>query len=158
MSRDINNAEAVTLLPPEIQKSVCGVAKSAEPLREDQSPEAIRKANLKSLKVKRRQLISDLIELEKEIFELENLDSPEAISPEIRREFIINSLAGSESKLKSRMFTLSQVRELYPNEAILFSSWVTELKTLAADRYITISGDSIILSKKFASIVKTKDN
>lgn len=149
MSYDIKKLQAVDELPREMKKSISGVAEHPDPLRDDQSPEAIRKANLKALKVKRRQLISDLIDLEKEIFELENQESPEAISPELRRSFILDALAGTAKRLNSRTFTLSQARELYPDDKVIFSSWVTELKTLAADRLISFSGDSIILSKKF---------
>lgn len=149
MSYDIKKLQAVDEFPREMKKSISGVAENPEPQRDDQSPEAIRKANLKALKVKRRQLISDLIDLEKEIFELENQESPEAISPELRRSFILDALAGTAKRLNSRTFTLSQARELYPDDKVIFSSWVTELKTLAADRLISFSGDSIILSKKF---------
>jgi hypothetical protein len=60
--------EAIGQLPDSIRGKISGITKQPEPVQEDQSPEAIRKANLRALRAKRSSIIASLIEIQKEIY------------------------------------------------------------------------------------------
>ena len=135
--------QALDALPEALRSKIAGIIKTPEIVREDQSPEAIRKANLRALRAKRRDLISSLIDLEKEIFLTEDLDNAVSFSPELRRAYVRDALENMERQLGSRSFLLSEVRTLHPSTDITFASWVLELTTLAQEGCIFFSGDQI---------------
>lgn len=145
-SVDLKNA--VGQLVGEASNKIVGVVKSEEPVKEDQSPEAVRRANLKSLKAKRRDIITSLIEIEKEIYQLEEITSDEAYNPVEMQAKILEALEGTRTILGTRSFTLKEVREHFPHPEISYASWMTELKRLQEIGRIFLSVDFIVMLKQ----------
>ncbi|MHB8118627.1 MAG: hypothetical protein ACYDHX_07880 [Methanothrix sp.] len=139
--------QAMGQLPESMQGKISGVAKRPAPARDDQSPEAIRIANLKTLKAKRRDVIASLIEIEKEIYLTEEITLAEAYNPEVRRETIVAALKATRDTLARPNFSLSEVRELYPYPEITFSSWVTVLTALHREGAVLFYDDNITILK-----------
>jgi hypothetical protein len=141
--------EAIDQLPDSIRVKISGIIKQPEPVQEDQSPEAIRKANLRDLKAKRKSIIASLIEIEKEIYHTEEVTLAQEFDPQVRRDLIMNALRGTADFLGRRSFLLSEVRELYPHPEIAFESWMSELRALKQDGILsfTDSGHIMVLKK-----------
>ena len=141
--------EAIDQLPDSIRCKISGIINQPEPVREDQSPEAIRKANLRALKAKRREIIASLIEIEKEIYHTEEVTFAQEFDPQVRRDLIMDALKGTADFLGRRSFLLSEVRELYPHPEIAFESWMSEMRALKQDGLLsfTDSGHIMMLKK-----------
>ena len=139
---------AIDQLPDSIRCKISGITKQPEPVREDQSPEAIRKANLRALKAKRREIIATLIEIEKEIYHTEEVIFAQEFDPQIRRDLIMDALKGTADFLGRRSFLLSEVRELYPHPEIPFESWMSELRALKQDGMVSFTDSGYIMMLK----------
>jgi len=139
--------EAIDQLPDSIRGKISGIIKQPEPVQED--PEAIRKANLRDLKAKRRSIMASLIEIEKEIYHTEEVTFAQEFDPQVRRDLIIDALKGTADFLGRRSFLLSEVRELHPHPEIAFESWMSELRALKQDGMLsfTDSGHIMMLKK-----------
>ena len=133
--------QALDGLPVSFRKEIVEVIKEPSPKREDQSPEAVRKAALLDLKRRRRDIVSALVEIEKEIFQAEDLER-QSLSSEDRRGLILAALRGTKDHLGRRNFSLAEMRELYPNDGISFATWKTELTALAHEHVIFYSESS----------------
>ena len=135
--------QAIEQLPEGMSKSIIGVSKHPEPITDNQSPEEVRKANLRAMKAKRRDLIASLIELDVAIFKAEDPEYNSGMKPDSIRSWIIASLEAMV--LKDRIsFSLRELIESNPHEGITFATWVSELQSLHRERKIFFSGDSII--------------
>lgn len=141
--------EAIDQLPDSIRVKISGIIKQPEPVREDQSPEAIRNANLRALRARRRSIIASLIEIEKEIYHTEEATFVQKFDPQVKRELIMDALKGTADILGRRSFLVSEVRELHPHPEIAFESWMSELRALKRDGMLsfTDSGHIMMLKK-----------
>lgn len=139
---------AIDQLPDSIRGKISGITKQPEPVREDRSPEAIRKANLRDLKAKRRSIIASLIEIEKEIYHTEEVTFAQEFDPQIRRELIMDALKGTADFLGRRSFLLSEVRELHPHPEIAFESWMSELRALKQEGLLSFTDSGYIMMLK----------
>lgn len=140
--------EAIDQLPDSIRVKLSGIIKQPEPVREDQSPEAIRNANLRALRAKRRSIIASLIEIEKEIYHTEEVTFAQDFDPQVRRDLIMGALKGTADFLGRRSFLLSEVRELYPHPEIAFESWMSELRALKQDGLLSFTDSGHIMMLK----------
>lgn len=140
--------EAIDQLPDSIKGKISGIIKQPEPVQEDQSPEAIRKANLRDLKSKRRSIIASLIEIEMEIYHTEEVTFSREFDPQVRRDQILDALKGTADFLGRRSFLLSEVRELYPHPEITFESWMSELRALKQDGLLSFTDSGHITMLK----------
>ena len=139
---------AIGQLPYSIRGKISGIVKQPEPVREDQSTEAIRKANLKALYAKRRDIIASLIEIEKEIYHTEDVTFDEEFDPQVRRDRIIEDLKGTANLLGRRTFLLSEVREHYPHPEIAFEFWMSELRALQQKGRLSFTDSGYIMLLK----------
>lgn len=138
-SAEVRPSDAMSMLPESFQRSVVGAIKIAEPAREDQSPMAIRKATLKSLKATRRELIISLIAVEKEIFLTEEA-ALSGESPDALREIIWAVIIEASKILGRRSISLQEARDLCDHPEIVFETWVSELTTLKQEGKIFYDG------------------
>ena len=139
-------SQAIEQLPQGMSKVISGVAKHPEPITESQSPEEVRKANLRALKARRRDLVASLVELDIEIFKAEDVEFNSILTPETVHAHILAALDGTWGKLCRQQFSLSEMRELFPHEGITYATWVSELQAMHRERKIFFSGDKIILT------------
>lgn len=137
--------DAVESLPQGIKSRISGIAKHQSPIYDAQSPEELRKANLKALKTKRRELIAELVELDKEIYLTEEITMAEAFNPAKRREDIMSALTEAAKTLGRQNLSLSEVRELHPLPDIAYSSWIAELTKLHHERKLFYHDGLIIV-------------
>lgn len=138
---------ALEQLPESLRSKISGITKLPESAREDQSPEAIQKANLRAMKAHRRDIIASLVDLEKEIFLAEDRDYNNSLTPVVRRQHILAALEGTEAQLGRRNMSLSEVRGLFPHEGISFGSWISELSLMHQEGCIYYFDELIILPK-----------
>lgn len=139
---------AIDQLPDSIRCKISGIINQPEPVREDQSHEAIRKADLRALKAKRRSIMASLIEIEKEIYHTEEVTFAKESDPQVRRDLIMDALKGTADFLGRRSFLLSEVRVLYPHPEIAFESWMSELRALKQDGLLSFTDSGHIMMLK----------
>jgi hypothetical protein len=140
---------AIEQLPEGVAKGIQGVAKHPAPLSASQSPEAVRKANLRQLKAERRDLVASLIALDVEIFKLEDADYNHAMTPVAIRAHVTNSLRAMAIQAGRNNFSLTDLRETFPHEGITFATWVSELTALHRERIIFFSEEKIVLMGEY---------
>lgn len=138
--------KAIEQLPDGIARAITGTAKHPEPLTASQSPEEVRKANLRAMKAKRRDLVASLVELDIEIFKLEDEDYNHSMTPEAIRAHVADSLRAMAVRAGMNNFSLTELRETFPHENITFATWVSELTALHRERKIFFSEDRVILT------------
>lgn len=138
--------KAIEQLPEGVAKAITGTAKHPDPLIASQSPEEVRKSNLRSMKAKRRDLVASLVELDIEIFKLEDEDYNNSMTPEAIRSHVTGALMAMASHASRSNFSLTELRETFPHENITFATWVSELTALHCERKIFFSEDRIILT------------
>lgn len=139
--------KAIEQLPESMSKQITGTAKHPEPLTASQSPEEVRKANLRALKAKRRDLVVSLVDLDIEIFKLEDEDYNHSMTAEAIRAHVTGALLAMAAQAGRDDFSLTELRETFPHEGITFATWVSELTALHRERLIFFSEEKIILIK-----------
>lgn len=137
--------QAIELLPQGMSKVISGVAKHPEPIKDNQSPEEVRKANLRALKARRRDLVASLVELDIEIFKAEDTEYNSGLTAEAIRFWVTASLEAMWLKERNN-FTVMELIESNPHEGITYATWVSELTALHRERKIFLAGDKIILT------------
>ena len=137
-------SQAIEQLPQGMSKVISGVAKHPEPITESQSPEEVRKANLRALKARRRDLVASLVELDIEIFKAEDTEYNSGLTPETIRAWVIASLKMAAQV--SMNFSIMELIESNPHEGITYATWVSELQSMHRERKIFLAGDKIILT------------
>jgi hypothetical protein len=133
-------------LPESMKGKIVGVVKDKEPIKDSQSPEEVRKANLRALKAKRRDLVASLVDLDIEIFKAEDVEYNSNLAPGAIRAHIIAALEGTWHQLQRQSFTLAEMRELFPHDGITFATWVSELQDMHRERKLFFSGENIIIT------------
>ena len=138
-------SQAIEQLPQGMSKVISGVAKHPEPIKDSQSPEEVRKANLRALKARRRDLVASLVDLDIEIFKAEDTEYNSGLTPETIKSWVVSSVDVMWQKERNN-FSVMELIESNPHEGITFATWVSELTALHRERKIFLAGDKIILT------------